>query len=154
MRHRDKVWKLKRTRSHRKALLCHLATALIVHKRIVTTEVKAKALRPFVERLITQAKKAVLREQTGQLPAGWSVDLHARRLVARSIRDKKALQELFGAVAPKVLERPGGYTRIIKLGFYRRGDAARMAAIELVDWPQTHEETTRTPAGKAATASS
>jgi large subunit ribosomal protein L17 len=134
MRHRDKVWKLKRTRSHRKALLCHLATALILHKRIVTTEAKAKALRPFVERLITRAKKAVLREQTGQLPSGWSVDLHQRRFVARFIRDKKALQELFGAIAPKVLDRPGGYTRVVKLGLYRRGDGARMALIELVDW--------------------
>ncbi len=153
MRHRDKVWKLKRTRSHRKALLCHLATALIVHKRIVTTEAKAKALRPFVERLITKAKRAVLREQSGQLPTGWSVDLHARRLVARFIRDKKALQELFGAVAPKVLERPGGYTRIIKLGLYRRGDAARMAVIELVDWPPAQEESAHSTAPKAAAAS-
>lgn len=134
MRHRDKVWKLKRTRSHRKALLCHLATALILHKRIVTTEAKAKALRPFVERLITRAKKAVLREQSGQLPAGWNIDLHQRRFVGRFIRDTKAVQELFGNIAPKVLERPGGYTRITKLGGYRRGDGARMAVIELVDW--------------------
>lgn len=142
MRHRDKVKKLKRTRSHRKALLCHLATALITHKRIITTEAKAKALRPFVERLITRAKKAVLREQSGQLPAGWTVDLHARRFLARFIRDKKALQELFGAIAPKVLERPGGYTRIIKLSLYRRGDAARMALIELVDWTGVQEGAT------------
>ncbi|GBD06691.1 50S ribosomal protein L17 [bacterium HR21] len=134
MRHRDKVKKLKRTRSHRKALLCHLATALILHKRIVTTEAKAKALRPFVERLITRARKAVLRERSGQLPAGWSVDLHQRRFVGRFIRDTKALQELFGTIAPKVLERPGGYTRVVKLGLYRRGDGARMAMIELVDW--------------------
>ncbi|MCS7169680.1 MAG: hypothetical protein NZ949_03555, partial [Candidatus Kapabacteria bacterium] len=79
MRHRDTVQKLKRTRSHRKALLCHLATALILHKRIVTTEAKAKALRPFIEHLITRAKKAVLREQHGRLPNGWTVDLHQRR---------------------------------------------------------------------------
>jgi large subunit ribosomal protein L17 len=138
MRHRDKLWKLGRTRSHRKALLCNLATALIRHKRIVTTEAKAKALRPFVERLITKAKHAVLREQSGQLPSGWSVDLHRRRFVARFIRDKAALQELFGAVAVRVLERPGGYTRIVKLG-YRRGDGARMALIELVDWAGMQE---------------
>ncbi len=151
MRHRDRVKKLKRTRSHRKALLCNLATALILHKRIVTTEAKAKALRPFVERLITRAKKAVLREQSGQLPAGWSVDLHQRRFVGRFIRDTKALQELFGAIAPKVLERPGGYTRIVKLGLYRRGDGARMAILELVDWSGLPESTSAQTEKAAAT---
>ncbi|MEN3026238.1 MAG: 50S ribosomal protein L17 [Chlorobiota bacterium] len=148
MRHRDKVWKLKRTASHRKALLTHLATALILHKRIVTTEAKAKALRPFVERLITRAKRAAIREQQQQLPEGWTVDLHQRRMVGRFIRDKKAIQELFGAVAPKVIDRPGGYTRIIKLGGYRRGDGSRMAMIELVDWAAT--ETSEAQSSRAS----
>ncbi len=133
MRHLKKEWKLKRTSSHRRALLRNLAISLLEHKKIVTTVAKAKALRPFVEKIITRAKRAVLREKNGQLPAGQKIDLHARRVVAQLIPNKAILQELFDTIAPTVLDRPGGYTRIVKLGF-RRGDAAELAAIELVDW--------------------
>jgi len=133
MRHLKKGKKLKRTSSHRKALLRNLAIALLEHKKIVTTVAKAKALRPFVEKIITRAKRAVLREKNGQLPEGQTVDVHSRRIVGRLIHNKAVLQELFDTIAPTVLDRPGGYTRIVKLGF-RRGDAAEMAAIELVDW--------------------
>lgn len=133
MRHLKKGWKLKRTSSHRRALLRNLAISLLEHKRIVTTVAKAKALRPFVEKLITKAKRAVLREKNGQLPQGQTVDVAARRFVGRYIHDKGVLQELFDTIAPAVIDRPGGYTRIVKLGF-RRGDAAELAAIELVDW--------------------
>jgi large subunit ribosomal protein L17 len=133
MRHLKKGKKLKRTSSHRKALLRNLAIALLEHKKIVTTVAKAKALRPFVEKIITRAKRAVLREKNGQLPEGQTVDVHSRRIVGRLIHNKAVLQELFDTIAPTVLDRPGGYTRIVKLGF-RRGDAAEIAAIELVDW--------------------
>ncbi|MCX7908561.1 MAG: 50S ribosomal protein L17 [Ignavibacteria bacterium] len=133
MRHLKKGWKLKRTSSHRKALLRNLAISLLEHKKIVTTVAKAKALRPFVEKIITRAKRAVLREKNGQLPEGQKLDVHSRRIVGRLIHNKAVLQELFDTIAPTVLDRPGGYTRIVKLGF-RRGDAAELAAIELVDW--------------------
>ncbi len=133
MRHLKKGWKLKRTRSHRKALLRNLAISLLEHKKIVTTVAKAKALRPFVEKIITRAKRAVLRERNGQLPEGQSLDIHSRRVVGRLIHNKAIVQELFDTIAPTVIDRPGGYTRIVKLGF-RRGDAAELAAIELVDW--------------------
>ncbi len=133
MRHRKKGKKLGRTASHRKALLSNLASELFEHKRIVTTLAKAKALRPFAERLITKAKKGYIRERDGLLPEGHKVDLTARRYVARFIRRKAVVQELFESIAPVVVERPGGYTRIVKLS-RRRGDGARMAVIELVDW--------------------
>ncbi len=133
MRHRKKTKKLGRTASHRKALLSNLATELFEHKRIVTTLAKAKALRPFAERLITKAKKGYIRERDGLLPENHKVDLVARRYVARFIRRKAVVQELFESIAPVVVDRPGGYTRIVKLS-RRRGDGARMAVIELVDW--------------------
>lgn len=135
MRHLKKGRHLKRTESHRKALLCNLAASLIrsEQKAIRTTVAKAKELRPFVERLITKARRAYQRERAGQLPSGSTIDLHTRRLVARYIRDEAVLQELFDVVAPIVAERNGGYTRIVKLGF-RRGDGAQEAIIQLVDW--------------------
>ncbi len=134
MRHVTKGRKLKRTVSHRKALLSNMAISLIrsEQKMIRTTLAKAKELRPFVERIITKARRAYQRERAGQLPYG-KIDLHHRRLVARFIRDEAALQELFDVVAPVVAERNGGYTRIVKLGF-RRGDGAQEAIIQLVDW--------------------
>lgn len=134
MRHVKKGRKLKRTESHRRALLSNLASSLIrsEQKMIRTTLAKAKELRPFVERLITKARRAYQRERSGQLPGG-RTDLHTRRLVARVIRDEAVLQELFDVVAPVVAERNGGYTRIVKLGF-RRGDGAQEAIIQLVDW--------------------
>ena len=108
---------LSRTASHRKATLRNMATSLIRHERIETTTAKAKELRPFVERLITLGKQG---------------DLHARRLAGRSISDRQVLGKLFDDIGPRFNERPGGYTRILKLG-NRRGDAAEMALIELVD---------------------
>lgn len=128
MRHRKSGRKLKRTASHRKALLNALATELIKHKRIQTTLAKAKETRPFVERLITRAKNAIIKEnQDGKK------DINARRFVMKYIKDREVVKELFTEIAPKVIERPGGYTRIIKLG-QRQGDAAPMSIIELVDF--------------------
>jgi large subunit ribosomal protein L17 len=117
MRHRKKGRNLSRTASHRKAVLRNLATSLFRHERIETTEAKAKELRPYAERLISQARRN---------------DVHSRRLVARKIADREVLGKLFGDIAPRFAERPGGYTRILKLG-HRKGDAAEMALIELVD---------------------
>ncbi len=117
MRHRKKGRALSRTASHRKATLRNMATSLILHERIETTTAKAKELRPFVEKLITLGRQG---------------DLHARRLAGRSIADRQVLGMLFDDVGPRFSERPGGYTRILKLGT-RRGDAAEMALIELVD---------------------
>ncbi len=133
MRHLVKGRKLKRTASHRKALLANLATSLFDYNKITTTLAKAKELRPYAEHLITKARTALMRERQGLLPEGHTVDIHNRRLVGRVIRKKAVLQELFDAIAPVVESRNGGYTRIVKLGT-RRGDAARLAVIELVDW--------------------
>ena len=118
MRHRIKGRKLGRTASHRTATLRSLATALIKHKKITTTVAKAKQTRLFVEPLITKAKKDLV---------------HTRRLVAQHIHDKEVLKELFGDVIAKIGDRPGGYTRVVKLG-NRVGDAAEMAILELVDY--------------------
>ena len=117
MRHRKKGRALSRTASHRKATLRNMATSLILHERIETTTAKAKELRPFVEKLITLGRQG---------------DLHARRLAGRLIADRQVLGKLFDDVGPRFSERPGGYTRILKLGT-RRGDAAEMALIEFVD---------------------
>jgi large subunit ribosomal protein L17 len=135
MRHLKSGRKLKRTASHRRALLNNLATSLLQHKKIQTTEAKAKELRPFVERLITKAKHAMVREQNGSLPSGQTVDIHTRRVVGRTIRNKAVLQELFDAIAPVVENRAGGYIRIVKTGT-RKGDGSRTAVIELVDWAE------------------
>src|SRR5689334_16130132 len=118
MRHGDKVKNLSRTKAHRDALLSNLACELIAHKRIVTTLAKAKALRVYVEPSITKGKENTT---------------HQRRVVFSYLQDKKAITELFGVVAEKVAGRPGGYTRIIKLGT-RPGDNAELAMIELVDF--------------------
>ncbi len=133
MRHRRKGKKLKRTTSHRRALMISLATALFEHKKIKTTEAKAKALRPYAEKLITKAKKALQRESENLLPEGQSIDIHNRRLVYREIKNKAVLQELFEQIAPKVEDRNGGYIRIVKAGT-RRGDGSKTAIVELVDW--------------------
>jgi large subunit ribosomal protein L17 len=138
MRHLKSGRKLKRTSSHKKALLRTLATSLFEHKRIATTEAKAKELRPYAERLITKAKHALLREKQGLLPDGQTIDIHNRRIVYRDIRNKGVLEELFDSIAPTVEDRPGGYTRIIKTGF-RRGDGGRTAIIELVDWAEPQD---------------
>lgn len=122
MRHGDKINNLGRTASHRRALLANLAIALIEHKRITTTLAKAKALRRYAEPLITKAKDN---------------STHSRRIVFGYLQNKEALKELFGTVAEKVGDRPGGYLRIIKLGF-RRGDGAETAMIEMVDFNETY----------------
>ena len=130
MRHGYAGRKLKRTASHKRALLANLATSLFEHKRLVTTVAKAKELRPFAEQLITRARNAHRSEKSGAITG---VDVHNRRMVGRFIKNKGVLQELFDTIAPLVAERNGGYTRITKLGL-RRGDAAATAMIELVDW--------------------
>ncbi len=152
MRHLKSGRKLKRNSSHRKALLNNLATSLFEHKKIETTEAKAKELRAFAETLITKAKHALRNEKLGLLPEGHKVDIHNRRMVGRFITNKAVLQELFNTIAPMVEERPGGYTRIIKLG-PRRGDGSPTAIIELVDWsaPQDGAVSTKSRRkGKAA----
>ena len=118
MRHGKRFNHLSRTKGHRRALLKNMAVSLIQYKRINTTLAKAKALRPYIEPLLTRAKED---------------STHSRRMVFRYLQDKMAIEELFSVVAEKVGERPGGYTRIIKTGF-RKGDGAEMAMIELVDF--------------------
>src|SRR6266487_4735151 len=130
MRHGDKINNLSRTKAHRDALLANLGSQLIVNKRIVTTLAKAKALRTYVEPLITKTKKG---EGTEQI-------MHQHRIVFSYLKDKNAVKELFTVVAPKVAGRPGGYTRILKLGI-RHGDNAELAMIELVDFNEIYGKT-------------
>ena len=130
MRHGDKINNLGRTSSHRKALMNNMACSLIEHKRIFTTLAKAKALRTYVEPIITKSKEDTT---------------HSRRTVFASLRNKEVVSMLFKDVATKVAERNGGYTRIIKTG-NRQGDAAEMALIELVDFNEIYSN------GKAAKA--
>ena len=122
MRHGDKINNLGRTASHRNALLINLTCQLFEHKKIVTTLAKAKALRPFVEPLITKSKQNTT---------------HQRRLVFSRLQDKVAVKELFDVISPKIASRPGGYTRVIKLG-KRVGDNAELAMIELVDYNEIY----------------
>lgn len=122
MRHGDKIKNLSRTASHRKALLTNLAIELIQHKRIVTTLTKAKALRTWIEPLITKSKDN---------------STHSRRVVFSYLQNKEAVTELFSTVAEKIASRPGGYTRILKLGI-RVGDNAEKAMIELVDFNEIY----------------
>jgi large subunit ribosomal protein L17 len=125
MRHRVAYRKLGRVTEHRIAMLRNQAMALIRYEHIETTVPKAKELRPFVERLITIAKRGVAGgESNGRL-------LHARRLVRRELADREVVGKLFDTLAPRFAERPGGYTRILRLG-YRRGDSAEIAQLELV----------------------
>jgi large subunit ribosomal protein L17 len=116
MRHRSRSKQLSRTAEHRRALLSNMATSLFKHERIVTTVAKAKELRPMAEKLITLARRG---------------DLHARRLVERRIRDKHVSTKLFKEIGLRFAARPGGYTRIIRLG-HRVGDGAETARIELL----------------------
>jgi large subunit ribosomal protein L17 len=125
MRHRNAHRKLGRVSEHRTALLRNQAEALLAHEKIETTVPKAKELRPFVERLITIAKRGVKAND----PKG--VSLSARRLVMRDVLNETVVTKLFDELAPRFMERPGGYTRILKLG-HRRGDAAEVAQIELI----------------------
>ena len=132
MRHGKKFNHLSRTASHRDAMLSNMAVSLIMHKRITTTLAKAKALKKFVEPLLTKAKQDTT---------------NARRVVFSHLQDKYAVTELFQVVSPKIGDRPGGYTRIIKTGF-RKGDMAPMCFIELVDFDEnmakTQKKATRT----------
>ena len=116
MRHRSKGRQLSRTSTHRRAMLNNMVTSLFAHGAITTTEAKAKELRPFAEKLITLARRG---------------DLHARRLVERRVKDREVLGRLFSDIGPRFAARPGGYTRILKLG-HRPGDGADVARIELL----------------------
>ncbi|MBQ8487087.1 MAG: 50S ribosomal protein L17 [Prevotella sp.] len=142
MRHNKKFNHLGRTASHRSAMLANMAISLIMHKRITTTVAKAKALKKYVEPLITKAKED---------------STNSRRVVFSYLQNKDAIKELFGPVAEKVGDRPGGYTRIIKLGF-RQGDAAQICFIELVDFDpemakgEAKKKTRRSRRGGAAKA--
>ncbi|MBW6477998.1 MAG: 50S ribosomal protein L17 [Bacteroidales bacterium] len=132
MRHRKKINHLGRKSQHRKAMLSNMASSLIIHKRIFTTLAKAKALRVYVEPLITKSKED---------------STHSRRTVFSYLQNKQAVSELFREVSQKVAERPGGYTRILKTGF-RQGDAAEMCFIELVDYNTNMLKTTEDAAKK------
>ena len=140
MRHNKKFNHLSRTASHRGAMLSNMACSLIKHKRITTTLAKAKALKKYVEPLITKSKEDTM---------------NSRRVVFSYLQDKVAVTELFREVRSRVLDRPGGYTRIIKTGF-RASDASEMCFIELVDFDenmaQTTQKATRTRRSKKATA--
>jgi large subunit ribosomal protein L17 len=145
MRHRKVGRKLKRTASHRRSTLAALATSLLRHKRITTTIAKAKETRMVVEKIITRAKNAVARQGgNGQGVSERQEKFdkaggHARREVYRFIKDREVINELFSTVAPKVASRPGGYTRVVKLG-QRQGDGAQLAVIELVDFNTGQEK--------------
>ena len=144
MRHNKAINHLGRKSGHRKALLSNMASSLILNKRIVTTVAKAKALKPYVEPLITKSKEDTT---------------HSRRIVFSYLKSKEAVTELFRNIAPKVANRPGGYCRILHVGF-RQGDAAEMALIELVDFneaalasaPKEAKKTTRRSRAKKAAA--
>jgi large subunit ribosomal protein L17 len=141
MRHGKVGRKLKRTASHRRATLASLATALLRHKRITTTVAKAKETRKVVEKMITRARHAA------NLPLKDAAGVHARREVGKLIRDRAVIGELFSTIATKVGTRPGGYTRVVKLG-QRKGDNAEMAVIELVDFNTGQEVEKEKPAAK------
>ena len=144
MRHNKAINHLGRKSGHRKALLANMATSLILNKRIQTTVAKAKALKMYVEPLITKSKEDTT---------------HSRRVVFSYLKNKEAVTELFRTVAPKIADRPGGYTRVLKTGF-RQGDGADMALIELVDFneaalaaaPKAAKKATRRSSKKAAEA--
>ena len=144
MRHNKAINHLGRQSGHRKAMLANMAASLIMHKRINTTVAKAKALKSYVEPLITKSKED---------------STHSRRVVFSYLKDKNAVTELFRVIAPKVADRPGGYTRVLHTGF-RQGDAAEMALIELVDFneaalataPKAEKKATRRSRAKKAEA--
>ncbi len=140
MRHNKKFNHLGRTASHRKAMLSNMACSLLVHKRIKTTVAKAKALRTYLEPLITKTKGlSTVGEKT-----------HAQRVVFSYLQDKEAVKELFTEIAEKVADRPGGYTRILKLG-NRLGDNAEMCYIELVDYNENMLSASKSESAKKKT---
>lgn len=128
MRHNKKVNHLGRTKAHREAMLANMASSLIKHKRIFTTTAKAKSLRKYIEPLITKSKDS---------------SVHSQRIVFSSLQDKYAVKELFTEISSKIMDRPGGYTRIIKTGL-REGDNAAMCFIELVDYNENMLKTAKT----------
>lgn len=133
MRHRNSGKRLGRSTSHRKAMLRNLVTSLLAHEKITTTDARAKAVRPLAEKLITMAKRG---------------DLHARRQAAEVIRDKQTVAKLFDRLGPRFADRPGGYTRIVKLG-HRLGDNAAQSMIVLVDEPCTLNPKQKAPVAAA-----
>src|SRR5690554_950044 len=135
MRHANKIKKMGRTASHRKATLQNLSVALIMNKRIITTLAKAKALRPYLEPLVTKTK---------------ANNMHARRVVFDHLQDKNAVKEMFGPILMAIGDRPGGYLRIIRMGF-RKGDGAQMAMIEFVDFNETYNPNDGTIPGQKKT---
>ena len=135
MRHNKAINHLGRKSGHRKALLANMATSLILNKRIQTTVAKAKALQVYVEPLITKSKED---------------STHSRRVVFSYLKNKEAVAELFRTVAPKIADRPGGYTRVLKTGF-RQGDGADMALIELVDFNEAALASSTKKAAKKTT---
>ena len=135
MRHNKAINHLGRKSGHRKALLANMATSLILNKRIETTVAKAKALKVYVEPLITKSKEDTT---------------HSRRVVFSYLKNKEAVTELFRTVAPKIADRPGGYTRVLKTGF-RQGDGADMALIELVDFNEAALASSTKKAAKKTT---
>lgn len=136
MRHGKKINHLGRTTAHRHAMLSNMATSLILHKRVTTTVAKAKALRQYVEPLLTKAKDDTT---------------HSRRTVFATLQNKESMKELFGVVAEKIGQRPGGYTRILKLSATRLGDNADMCIIELVDFNETLLESKNAAEAKTTT---
>jgi len=136
MRHGKKINHLGRTAAHRNAMLSNMASSLIISKRVTTTVAKAKALRQFVEPLLTKAKDDTT---------------HSRRTVFATLQNKESLKELYGSVAEKIANRPGGYTRILKLSASRAGDNADMCIIELVDFNETLLEAKNASEAKATT---
>ncbi|UYZ58925.1 50S ribosomal protein L17 [Hymenobacter latericus] len=136
MRHGKKDNHLGRTTAHRGAMLSNMASSLILHKRITTTTAKAKELRKYVEPLLTRSKEDTT---------------HSRRMVFAELQNKESIKELFGEVAGKIANRPGGYTRIIKLSAGRAGDNADMCIIELVDYNEALLEAKNAGAAKATT---
>ena len=141
MRHNKKFNHLGRKSAHRKAMLSNMASSLILNKRIITTTAKAKALRMYIEPLITKAKP----ENNATTETGSS----NRRVVFAYLQNKYAVTELFREVGPKVATRPGGYTRIIRMPENRKGDAAEMALMELVDYNEVYTREGQKPAAKA-----
>ncbi|MDO7844992.1 50S ribosomal protein L17 [Hymenobacter sp. M29] len=135
MRHGRKINHLGRTTAHRHAMLSNMASSLILHKRLTTTVAKAKALRKYVEPMLTKSKEDTT---------------HSRRMVFAALQDKESIKELFGNISGKIANRPGGYTRILKLSDTRLGDNAEMCIIELVDFNETLIESKQAAADKAA----
>jgi len=142
MIHRRKGRKLKRTASHRSALLSNLSVSLIKNKKIKTTLAKAKELRLYIEPIINKSKKAHIEKDSKP-----EYGVHLRREVNKHLKDKSAVKMLFDEIAPKVAERNGGYTRVLKMG-RRYGDGAEVALIELVDYNVDQAKTETTPSAK------